>query len=137
MAITTKKPFVFTQEYRYHGEPASSAGGSSTAPVLANNGVHNLVAASTYFLQGPAVGSMVTIFASGVDASVKSVTSTGGQVCFSGNGGTQVLNLLYDSTVLNVPSATLIGRDTTSWVIIGFGNNGAMATSNAGISVTT
>jgi hypothetical protein len=137
MAITTKKPFIYTQAHKYHGEPATSAGGSSTAPVLANNGVHNLVAASTYFLEGPAPGSLVTIFASGVDASVKSVTSTGGQVCFSGNGGTQVLNLLYDSTVLNVPSVTLVGRDSTSWVITGFGNNGAMATSNAGISVTT
>jgi hypothetical protein len=93
--------------------------------------------ALAYFLQGPAVGSLVTIYSVGVDASVKSVTSTGGQVAFSGNGGTQVLNLLYDSTVLNVPCVTLLGQDSTTWVITSFGNNGAMATSNAGISVST
>jgi hypothetical protein len=83
------------------------------------------------------VGSLVTIYAVGVDASVISKTSTGGQVAFSSNGGTQVLNLLYDSTVLNNPCVTLLGESATQWRIMSFGNNGAMATSNAGISVTT
>ena len=73
----------------------------------------------------------------GVDASVVSKTSTGGQVAFNGAGGTQVLNLLYDSTTLNDPCVHLLGEAATQWRIMGFGANGAMATSNAGISVTT
>jgi hypothetical protein len=138
MAITTRKPFVYTQECRYHGEPPSSAAGSSTAPALVNSGVHKLVLASTYVLQRPDVGSLVTIYSVGVDASVISKTSTGGSVSFNGAGGTtQALNLLYDSTVLNDPCVTLMGESATQWRIIGFGANGAMATSNAGISVTT
>jgi hypothetical protein len=59
------------------------------------------------------------------------------QVSFNGAGGTQKLNLLYDSTVLNDPYVTLLGESATQWRILSFGNNGAMATSNAGISVTT
>jgi hypothetical protein len=138
MAITTKKPFVYTQEYRYHGEPASSAPGSSTAPVLVNNGIHRLVVASTYFLQGPAVGSVVTIYATSVDASVKSVTSTGGQVSFDDNGGTQVLNLMYDSTTKNCPMITLLGESATQWRIMSMVNPDAVWTSSSdGISVTT
>jgi hypothetical protein len=133
MAITTKKPFIFTQEQRFYGEPASS----SSVDQLPAAGVHKLVLASTYTLAGPSVGSLVTIYAVGVDASLVSKTSTGGQVAFNGAGGTQKLNLLYDSTVLNDPCVTFLGEAATQWRIIGFGANGAMATSNAGISVTT
>ena len=49
MAITTKKPFIFTQEHRYHGEPVSS----SSSAQLPAAGVHKLVLASTYYLAGP------------------------------------------------------------------------------------
>jgi hypothetical protein len=82
----------------------------------------------------------VTIYAVGVDAVINSVSTTAGstgQVSFNGAGGTQKLNLLYDSTVLNDPCVTLLGESATQWRILSFGNNGAMATSNAGISVTT
>jgi hypothetical protein len=136
MAITTKKSFIYTQESRYHGEPAS-APGASTAPVLANNGVHKLVLASTYYLAPPQPGSLVTVYSVGVDASLICKTSTGGTVAFGNTGGTQVLNLLYDSTTLNDPMVTLIGESATQWRIMSFVNGAALATSNAGLSLTT
>jgi hypothetical protein len=58
-------------------------------------------------------------------------------VAFDGRGGTQVLNLLYDSTTLQDPAVTLISESSTQWRIIGLAGNGAHATSNAGISVST
>jgi hypothetical protein len=137
MAITTKKPFLYTQEARFHGEPATSAAGSSTAPVLANCGVHKLVLASTYYLAPPAVGSLVTIYSVAADASVICKTSTGGTVSFNNAGGTQVLNLLYDSTALNDPMVTLLGESATQWRIMGVAGNAVLATSNAGISIST
>ena len=134
MAITTKKPFLFTREHKYNGEPVSS----SSAAQLANNGVHKLVLASTYTLQGPQVGSMVTIYASSVDASIVSKTSTGGQVAFNAAGGTQRLNLLYDSTVLNDPCVTLIGESATQWRIMNVVTPPVnWLSSNAGVTITT
>jgi hypothetical protein len=133
MAITTKKPFIYTMAHKYNGEPNSSSSSAQLAP----NGVHKLVTASTYTLAGPSVGSLVTLYSVGVDASVVSKTSSGGQVAFAETGGTQVLNLLYDSTVANTPTVTLLGESSTQWRIISFVNHATMATSNAGISVTT
>jgi hypothetical protein len=134
MAITTKKPFIYTKESKFHGEPVSS----SSVSQLARNGIHKLVAASTYTLQGPEVGSLVTIYSVGVDASVISKTSTGGQVAFAATGGTQVLNLLYDSTVINTPCVTLLGEAATQWRIINVVAPPVnWASSNAAVTVTT
>jgi hypothetical protein len=133
MAITTKKPFIYSMANKYNGEPNSSSSSAQLAP----NGVHKLVLASTYTLAGPSVGSLVTLYSVGVDASVVSKTTSGGQVAFNGMGGTQVLNLLYDSTVGNDPCVTLLGEATTQWRVIGFTNAAAYATSNSGISIST
>jgi hypothetical protein len=100
--------------------------------------VHKLVAAATYYLAPPQPGSLVTIYSVGVDASVICRTSTGGTVAFNSIGGTtQAINLLYDSTVLNDPMVTLIGESATQWRIMSFVNGASLATSNAGISLTS
>jgi hypothetical protein len=130
----TKQPFVYTLKHKMLGTPASSAA------AIPNNGVTKITAASTYTLAGPEVGSLVTIYAVGVDAtivSVSTVTGSSGQVAFNGMGGTQKLNLLYDSTVGNDPLVTLLGEATTQWRVLNAVNAGAFATSNAGISITT
>jgi hypothetical protein len=130
----TKQPFVYTLKHKMLGTPASSAA------AIPNNGVTRITAASTYTLAGPEVGSLVTIYAVGVDAtivSVSTVTGSSGQVAFNGMGGTQKLNLLYDSTVGNDPLVTLIGEATTQWRVMGATNAATFATSNAGISITT
>jgi hypothetical protein len=138
MAYEAKKPFVFTQEARFYGEPLSSAAGSSTAPALVPNGVHKLVAASTYVMGPPTPGAMVILYSVGVDASVISRTSSGGTCAFNDMGTTiQRLNLLYDSTLGGSPAVTVIGESATQWRIIGVSNVGAHATSNAGCSVST
>jgi hypothetical protein len=133
----SKTPFIYTLKHKMFGTLATSSSGSSTAPAIVNHGVHKITAASTYVLQGPEVGSLVTIYAVGVDAYITSKTSSGGQCAFNGMGGTQVLGLLYDSTVGNDPCVTLIGEATTQWRLMNFNGNGVYATSNAGISITT
>jgi hypothetical protein len=125
-----KKPFVYSLEHKMHGTPQSSAS------VLANNGVHQLTAAATYALAGPRIGSLVTIYSVGVDCTIVS-TCTAGQVSFNGMGGTQKINLLYDSTVGNDPCVTLLGEATTQWRVLSFTNAAAFATSNSGISIST
>jgi hypothetical protein len=134
MAYEAKKPFMYTQEHRFHGAPVSS----SSVAYLTNAGVHKFEAASTYTLAGPGIGNMVTLIST-VDASVISKTSTGGQVAFNAAGGTQKLDLMWDSTTLNIPCVTLIGVAATQWVIAGFGFHSTVSayTSNAGITVTT
>jgi hypothetical protein len=141
---TYKRTLLGGHNNKYHGTPPSSAGGASTNPVLASRGVHVLTLASTYFLAPPLPGDIVTIIASSADVSIKSQTTAGTAIPFTGTGGTQVLNLLYDSTTLNDPSVTLcgiVGQGSTvpRWVITAFGQHSAasMATSNAGISVST
>jgi hypothetical protein len=136
MAPTYKKTFVYSGEHKYHGELASS----SSSTKIPNSGVHKITAASTYKLEGPYPGALVTIYAVGVDASINCTSTFGGstgQAAFNSAGGTQVLNLLYDSTSLNDPMVTLIGESATQWRIMSFAGGAAMATSNAGISVTT
>jgi hypothetical protein len=78
----------------------------------------------------------VTIYSVGVDCTIVS-TSSSGQVAFNGMGGTQKINLLYDSTVGNDPCVTLLGEATTQWRVLSATNAAAFATSNAGISITT
>lgn len=133
---TFKKPFIYTLKHKYHGTLTSSSSGASTAPAIPNHGIHRITKASTYVLQGPDVGSLVTIYATSVDASITSATSSGGQCAFNDLGGTQVLNLLYDSTVGNSPMVTLLGESSTQWRIMSC-MNGTLATSNAGISIST
>jgi hypothetical protein len=134
MPYDHKKPFMYNGEQKFHGAPVSS----SSVAYLANAGVHKFEAASTYTLAGPGIGNIVTLVST-VDASVVSKTSTGGQVSFNLAGGTQVLNLLYDSTALVHPCVSLLGVAATQWVITSYGAHSAasMATSNAGISVST
>jgi hypothetical protein len=130
----TKQPFVYTLKHKMLGTVASSTA------VIPNNGVTKLTAASTYTLAGPEVGSLVTIYSVGADVtivSVSTVTGSSGQVAFNGMGGTQKLNLLYDSTVGNDPLVTLLGEATTQWRVLNAVNAAAFATSNAGISITT
>jgi hypothetical protein len=133
----TKQPFVYTLKHKMFGTLASSSSGSSTAPAIPNHGVHKIAAASTYVLQGPDVGSLVTIYAVGVDASITSKTSTGGQCAFNNAGGTQVLNFAFNSTVNNQdPCVTLIGEATTQWRIMSAWP-GIGLTTLEGINVTT
>jgi hypothetical protein len=132
----TKQPFVYTLKHKMLGTPASSAA------TLPNHGVTKITAASTYTLAGPEVGSLVTLYSVGVDAtivSVSTVVGSTGQVSFDGAGGTaQKLNLLYDSTVANTPCVTMIGESATQWRIISVvGAPVNWVSSNAGVSVTT
>src|SRR5688572_13570046 len=113
MPYDHKKPFMYNGEHKFHGAPVSS----SSVSYLANAGVHKFEAASTYTLAGPGIGNVVTLVST-VDASVVSKTSTGGQVAFDYRGGTQVLNLLWDSTALTAPAVTLLGVASTQWAII-------------------
>lgn len=139
MAYEHKKPFIFTGEAKFWGEPLSSAPGSSTAPALAPNGVHKLVAASTYVMGPPTPGAMVILYSVGVDAAVISRTSTGGTCAFNDMGTTiQRLNLMYDSTIGGSPAAMLIGESATQWRIVGFSVPALHAgSSNSLISVST
>jgi hypothetical protein len=139
MAYEHKKPFIFTQEAKFYGEPLSSAPGSSTAPALAPNGVHKLVAASTYVMGPPKPGSFVVLYSVGVDASVISKTSTGGTCAFNDMGTTiQRLNLGYDSTIGGSPAVMCVGESATQWRIIGVSIPALHAgTSNSVISVST
>jgi hypothetical protein len=131
---TFKQPFTYNRNHRYLGVPASSA---ATIP---NNGVTKITAAATYTLAGPEVGSMVTIYAVGVDASLASVSTvvgSTGQVAFNAAGGTQKLNFAYNSTVNNQDiSVTLIGESATQWRIVSAWP-GLGATTLEGVNVTT
>jgi hypothetical protein len=137
MAQTYKKTFIYSGEHKYYGELASS----SSTNVIPNNGVTRITAASSYVLQGPYPGALVTIYATSVDAVINSVSTTAGstgQVSFDDNGGTQKLNLLYDSTVKNTPMVTLLGESATQWRIMSVVPPAVnMVSSNAGVSVTT
>ena len=127
----TKQPFVYSLKHKMLGTVASS---TATIP---NNGVTKLTAASTYALTGPEVGSLVTIYAVGVDAVLScasTVVGSTGQVSFNSGGGTQRLTLNYDSTVGNDASVTLLGESSTQWRII---SAWPPVSSNAGVAVTT
>jgi hypothetical protein len=134
---SSKQPFVYNRNHKFYGVPASS----SSTPLIPNSGVTRLTLASTYTLQGPEVGSLVTIYATSVDVSIVSVSTTPGstgQVAFDDNAGTQKLNLLYDSTVKNTPMVTLIGESSTQWRILSCGGPAvSMVSSNAGVTVST
>jgi hypothetical protein len=130
-----KQPFVGVNRKYLGALPSSTA-------TIPNHGITKITAAATYTLAGPEVGSQVTIFTTAVDAvivSVSTVAGSTGQVSFDANGGTaQKLNLLYDSTVLNMPMVTLLGVASTKWRIMNFGGPAvSMVSSNAGITVTT
>jgi hypothetical protein len=132
----TKQPFVYSLKHKMLGTVASS---TVTIP---NHGVTKITAAATYNLAGPEVGSLVTIYAVGVDAvitSVSTVVGSTGQVSFNGAGGTaQKLNLNYDSTVLNDPLVTLLGESSTQWRVMNVvGAPVNWASSNAGVTITT
>jgi hypothetical protein len=130
----TLKRYPYRGDNKMYGTLASS----SSSVQIPNSGFHRIRLASTYTLQGPVEGSLVTLYATSVDASVVSKTSTGGQVAFDDNGGTQVLNLLYDSTVKNCPCVTLLGESSTQWRIIGaVAPPVNLVSSNAGVTVTT
>jgi hypothetical protein len=127
----TKQPFVYSMKHKMLGTVASS---TATIP---NNGVTKLTAASTYALAGPEVGSLVTIYAVGVDAVIScasTVAGSTGLVAFNNAGGTQRLTLNYDSTSGNDASVTLLGESSTQWRIIAAWPS---VSSNAGVAVTT
>jgi hypothetical protein len=105
--------------------------------VIPNYGATKITAAATYALAGPEVGSLVTIYAVGVDAvitCVSTVVGSTGQVAFNNAGGTQKLTLNYDSTVALDASVTLLGESSTQWRII---SAWPPVSSNAGVAVTT
>jgi hypothetical protein len=142
MAITTKKPFIYTQEHKYHGELASS---SSTNTIPAN-GVTKLHLASTYNLAGPSVGSLVTMYCTAAAGAalckilcVSTVAGSTGQVSFNSAGGTaQALFLCNNSTQFNSDvSVTMIGESATQWRIISAWPQISTASTLAGILVTT
>jgi hypothetical protein len=131
----TKQPFIYTQKHKHFGSAASS---TATIP---NHGVTKITAAATYALAGPEVGSLVTLTAVGVDAtivSVSTVTGSTGQVSFNAAGGTQKLNLCYNSTVSNQDiSVTLLGEGSTQWRIVNAWPGLASASTLEGVLVTT
>ena len=127
----TKQPFVYSLKHKMLGTVASSAA------VIANNGVSKLTAASTYVLAGPDVGSLVTITAVGVDATIVS-TSSSGQVAFNSAAGTQKLNLCYNSSASNQDiSVTLMGESSTQWRIVNAWPGISASATLEGVIVTT
>jgi hypothetical protein len=89
---------------------------------------------------------MVTITAMGVDASItgfSTIAGSTGQCSFNGGGGTQRLDLAYDSTVGNDASVTLLAVGTTLSNVSGGTTRWAIiaafppTSSNAGVAVTT
>jgi hypothetical protein len=107
MAQTFKKTFIYSGEHKYHGELASS----SSTNVIPNSGVTKIISASSYVLQGPYPGALVTIYAVGVDAVINSVSTTAGstgQAAFNGAAGSGPLlvgRVTYDTLRTNQPSA--------------------------------
>jgi hypothetical protein len=131
-----KSRHVYSMLHKHLGTPASSGA------ALPNNGVTKITAAATYTLAGPEIGSLVTLYTVGVDATIVSVSTVAGstgQVSFNGAGGTaQKLNLLYDSTVANDPCVTMVGESSTQWRVISVvGAPVNWVSSNAGVTITT
>jgi hypothetical protein len=125
-----KSRHVYSMLHKHLGTPASSLA------VIPNNGVTKLTLAATYALAAPEIGSLVTIYAVGVDATVVS-TSSLGQVAFNAAGGAQKLNFAFNSTVSNQDiSVTLLGEATTQWRILSAWPGQGLTTLE-GISVTT
>ena len=139
--VNTKKPFIYTQAHKMLGALPSS----SSTNTIPNNGVTQITAASTYNLQGPSVGSLVTIYAASTVAqggikilSSSSVVGASGQVAFNSAGGTQALNLITNTTLNNQDIAvTLIGESATQWRVMNCWPARSLASTLEGVIITT
>jgi hypothetical protein len=136
-----RKPYIYTLEHRMNGTLASS----SSTNTIPNNGITQINAASTYNLQGPRVGSLVTIYCASTVAqggvkilSSSSVAGASGQVAFNSAGGTQALFLVTNTTLNNQDiGVTLVGESSTQWRIINAWPGRAASTTLEGVIVTT
>jgi hypothetical protein len=137
----SRKPFIYTQEHKMLGTLPSS----SSTNTIPNNGVTQIHLASTYNLQGPRVGSLVTIYCASTVAqggvkilSTSSTPGSTGQVAFNSAGGTQALNLVTNTTLNNQDiSVTLIGESATQWRVLNAWPGRATATTLEGVIITT
>ena len=137
----TKQPFIYGLQHKMIGALPSS----SSTNTIPNSGVTQITAASTYNLQGPRVGSLVTIYCASTVAqggvkilSSSSVVGASGQVAFNSAGGTQALNLITNTTLNNQDIAvTLLGESSTQWRIINCWPTRSLASTLEGVIVTT